>query len=467
MKKVFDLLRRKGLTNHEKIEDAIMYKWSLKDILDLNESLLDVIEIQPEGNNDITNFNFVANSSLSAQISGPCVELNCRLRRADRLARFAALYSDRIYVQNYFDQYPQKIPHMPTEWLDETLRTQFAGDLEVLLALKPLLESGIVCLVKHPAFHICPSCLEKSLPALAETRKTLEKQIQVISDNYLEHTSAVLNLDYPFPYECCIDLKGPDDLFENGESSEVRADPWLLKKVNSARRRTKAQEIRLSKKELKRAGIIEDELRKVTMDILLQHFCSRFLNAKYLTDRDIDVQLLDSLTYDDDFKAYNEVARSRLLYELPVLDDVPLDFLLAVRKNEHEAFLVYRNTISQVIREYLSQRRHISDQDAQQIYEDIIYPRLCELNAKVTSIKSSAWNAFKRDIAITSTVAVLGMYSGILPLEMKAIVAGLGGLNAAKDTLKLLGRSITTPDEIRSDNFYYLWKVSKGNVKPS
>jgi hypothetical protein len=59
------------------------------------------------------------------------------------------------------------------------------------------------------------------------------------------------------------------------------------------------------------------------------------------------------------------------------------------------------------------------------------------------------------------------MYSGILPLEMKAIVAGFGGLKAAKDVGELLWRSITTPDEIRSDNFYYLWKVSKGNVKPS
>jgi hypothetical protein len=128
MKKVFDLLRSKGLTNHEKIEYAIMSKWTLNDIINFNERLLDEIEEQPEGHDEITNFNFVANSGLSAQTSGPCVEWNCRLRRVDRLARFAALYSDRIYVQNYFDQYPDHMPHMPTKWLDETLRMHFAGD---------------------------------------------------------------------------------------------------------------------------------------------------------------------------------------------------------------------------------------------------------------------------------------------------------------------------------------------------
>src|SRR4030042_5350267 len=100
MKKVFDLLRKNGLSNRQKIEYAIMYKWGLNDILDFNEKLLNEIEEQPQGNYEITNFNFVANSSLSAQTSGPCMELNCRLRRVDRLARFAALYSDRIYIEN-------------------------------------------------------------------------------------------------------------------------------------------------------------------------------------------------------------------------------------------------------------------------------------------------------------------------------------------------------------------------------
>ncbi len=464
MKKVFDLLKKEGLTNNEKIERKVMYEWSPNEIIDFNEKLLDAIEPQPKANSNIANFNYVANSNLSAQRFGnSCVGLNCRLQRIDRLTRFAALYSDRIYIQNYFDIYPNRPlpPHMSIKWIDDNLREPFADDLKVLLALKPLLENSIVCFVKHPAFHFCPSCMRKYLPVLTETQTELKNKTQALSDNYLDSTSARIALWFQIPGECCIDLKGPEDLFAHGQIYDVRSDPWLLKKANSAHGRISARDIKLSKKELKRTGIIERGLKEVADDILFQHFCSRFVSAKYLTDRDVDVQLLDSLTYDDDFKAYNEVLRNRIIYNLPLLDSVPLNYLLEVRRKEHDAFLVYRNTISHIISEYLAQRKPISSREGQQIYEDIIYPKLCELNAKVNSIKSSAMRAFKRDIAITSTVAILGMYSGLLPIETQAIVAGLGGLKAARDALQLLSRSITTPDEIRSDNFYFLWKLSK------
>lgn len=441
-----------------------MYQWSPKEIIDFNEKLLDAIEPQPKANSDIANFNYVANSNLSAQRSGnSCVGLNCRLQRIDRLARFAALYSDRIYIQNYFDRYPNMLPppNMPIKWLDQNLREPFADDLKVLLGLKPLIESDIICFVKHPAFHLCPSCMGKYLPVLTETQRELKNKIRTLSDDYLNSTSARIALWFQIPDECCIDLKGPEDLFAHGQIYDLRSDPWLLKKANSAHGRANAQEIELSKKDLKKTGIIEKGLKDVADDILLQHFCSRFVSAKYLTDRDLDVQLLDSLTYDDDFKAYNEVLRNRILYDLPLLDSVPLDYLLEIRSKEYDAFLVYRNTISHVISEYLAQRKPISNRVGQQIYEDNIYPKLCELNAKVNAIKSSAMRAFKRDIVITSTVAILGMYSGLLPIETQAMIAGLGGLKTAKDALQLLSRSITTPDEIRSDNFYFLWKLSK------
>jgi len=460
MEKVFNLLRTEDLTNFQSIDKAIMDKWQLDEILDFNTKLTEEVPPITEVNTELTNFNFVVNSNLSANRTGNgCMDLKCRLAKIDRLSRFAALYSDRIYIPNYFDSYPNEPPPVLPPYYDVIIRRDFANDLKILIAIKPLLDRGIFNLIKHPTFHLCSSCIEKEFPSLSETRKQLNKEVEILSKTYVKQsTASVCKIGYLGPDTYCIRLKGPEDIIDHGQMYCVLAQQWVVDKY---REHANEKEINITKTELKKSGIIKGQLDYFANDILLQNVCSKLLSAKYLTDRDVDIQLLDSLTYDSDFKSYNHVLRNKLLYELPILDNATLDFLLEVRENEPEAFLTYRNTISQIIKEYLSQRTHISDQDAQQIYEDIIYPRLCELNAKVKSIKSGALNTFKREITITATIAALGMYSGLLPIETKALVASLGGLTALKSAGELLWRSVTTPDEIRNDNFYYLWKVSR------
>jgi len=204
MNKVFDLLQKHGLTNDEQIQSAIMHGWGVKDIFDFNDRLLEAINVHAPGNADITAFNFIANSDLSAQHKGACIEWNCRLRRVDCLARFAALYSDRVYIQNYFADYA----HASNSEFD--LRYFYTGDLKILLKLRPLLESGILCLIQsEPGFHLCASCAAKFIPGFESISSKLEKQVDALSEEYLPKTHAAVLRYSPLDDICTIGVKGP------------------------------------------------------------------------------------------------------------------------------------------------------------------------------------------------------------------------------------------------------------------
>jgi len=235
---------------------------------------------------------------------------------------------------------------------------------------------------------------------------------------------------------------------------------WLLKKVKASVGTQPAKELKLSSKQIARARILEGRLTTIAHDIWVQHFTSTILglNAKYLTNRDIDISFLNAISEDDDFTRYNHILRTHLLYELPVLQNVPLTSLLDIRAKEHDSFLLYRNAINEVVKQYISGRRSLSGREAKEIYEDVVYPKLCELNAKVNSIRRSLVKKSVRDVSITSSIVTVGLFSGLLPLEL---LIGLGGIKITKDVLDSIVQSIQTPQEVRNDNFYFLWKLSK------
>ena len=466
MEKVFELLEKNKLVDDEHIESTIMDGWGTTHILDFKDSLVELAEATapPKKEPDLSAYAFVANSDMSSQHT-TCPAWSCRLRRIDELARFSVLYSDHVYIQNYFEDYW----HPPTNRYEEyNLRRNFAGDLKIMIRLRPLMTAGIVQLV-HPAepgLHMCHRCAEKLIPTFKEVNSALEKQVHTLSKKYLVETSGVLYLDPHFAevplYN--IELKGSEELWETGQLVLITEHlaPPLLAKARNVPRHVLAKGIQLSKDQIRKAGIVHDSLHLIAMDIWMQYLMSKIagLNLKYLTNRDIDISFLEAVTKDEDFRKYNDVLKSYLMYELPILQGVPLDSLLDVRQKEQDAFLLYRDGINEVIRTYISQRKAFSSRDAKEIYGDVIQPKLNQLNARVSSIKRSHWKKVTRDIVIAAGVLTFGLCSNILTPGWSTVVSSLGGFQALK-SIQSIVEATQTPEEIRNDNFYFLWKLSK------
>jgi hypothetical protein len=68
-----------------------------------------------------------------------CINIRCRMRKLGELSRFAALYADRVYIQNFFaDHHPDS--HASRVDSDDDARIAFYEDLLLIGAIRPLVE---------------------------------------------------------------------------------------------------------------------------------------------------------------------------------------------------------------------------------------------------------------------------------------------------------------------------------------
>jgi len=460
MSEIFDLLARNGLKDDAQIESIVMNKWSIGDIVTMSNEISQVLEknIKPREQRLLTDYTFVPNSDMSAQHHGGCPEWNCRLRRIDNLSRFCTMYADQVYIQNYFAEFE----HEPTTKHEEFhFRYTFAGDLKVMLRLRPLIENGIIQWVPQtePGFHMCPSCAKELIPSFEEVNERLERHIDALNKKYLKDTSATLEKT-PELGLYFVHSKGSKELWEHGEVISIleQAPRSMLAKLKAS-----VEKSQLSKRDIDKLGVVRGTLHEIALDIWTKHFLSRFLglNAKYLTNREIDISFIEAITEDTDFKMYNQILKARLLIELPILDGIPISQLLDIRRKEFGAFLLYRDGIDEIIKNYILPRKPLSELDVSEVYQDVIQPKLNQINMRVKAIKKSLTKKLALNVGITGGILGIGLLSNILTPELKVLLGVVGGIPAIRNFIETALELTGTPEEIRADNFYFLWKVSQ------
>jgi len=390
--------------------------------------------------------------------------LSCRLRRVDELARFAILYADTVYIDNYFDFFF----HEPTNPYEEySYRTGMAGDLKIINRLKPLLTSGLIRFIQpmEPGYHLCPKCTEQRIPTFKTASKNLRHLLTNLNNTYSSQTSVTLSTK---PYAGVtlyqLDVEGPDDLFEERGISILTEDlpPVLSKKIQAIPSHKLSQGIPLSKDDIRKSGIISTSLEVIPRDIWVRQFLCNVsgMNLKYLTNRDIDRLFLEAATESSELKAYNDVIHNHIVYELPLILDMPFQSLLDVRQTEHDAFLVFRDSINEVVSKYVLSRKQLSTTDASQIYFDLVQPKLNQLNKRIASIRSSKRKTAARDAAVAIGLLTFGFCSSFLTPALQAVTLSLAGIQSLK-TIGSVTEAVQIPEDIRNDNFYFLWKLAK------
>ena len=216
---------------------------------------------------------------------------------------------------------------------------------------------------------------------------------------------------------------------------------------------------RLTKDEIIETGIIRNLLYGYARNVVFYTQYQNVLNLRYLTDRTIEKTFLE-VTTEDDFRVYNQVLGNNLAYELPIFQGVSLSTLLEVRQKEHDAFITYRDSIDEIVKKYVSQRVSLSLNDIKEIYADLIRPQLHSLDIKAKTIRNSLLKKAAKNAVITTGVLTFGLCSSILPTGMEPILYALGFYKAV-EVIDSIVDAKQTPGEIRNNNLYFLWKLSK------
>lgn len=456
MKEFYDLLAKEGLTAKKFIKKII----SLSDskIIDLIMKIRQkVAEVQPqtEVNEDCC---FVVNAKLSGDVY-PCSHIEHRLEYADQLARFAALYADKVLIRNPLGHYFFDFSDELTSTEDiHYIKKRLIDDLRVLYHFKPLVDGGIAdFVIGH--FGFCKNHLEELLVE-PKVMKNFSRAKQALNNKFIKKVEAtlykVLNEDDKVSNEdYLLTLEGPPDLVEHGsvvlpiyELPEHLTKPLIDKDI-----------YKLTIKEIKQSNYVDILTEHVTRDVLIQNLhVSASSGYKYLTDRKIDFDILRAIN-NIEVNKVSEALLNGFKHSVPFINDVSLDKLVKLRQVEGESFAVYRDTLSGTLKN-LDIKDLTNQKRIKEILDDCINPEIRKIDLAVKSSRTLLYGSLKQDLIFSAGFIAVGIFSGFISPVFGQLVTTLGGYKFVSGLLEKANKLATGHDDILRDNkFYFLWKV--------
>ena len=383
------------------------------------------------------------------------------MEAVNELARFAALYSNRVYIHNLLADHAPSWGHPPDEDSFE-FRQDLIEDLTVFLQIRPLIESGRIIVFSPPA-TTCPYCYAKSIfgskadqrlqRAMAQISRDLAKgtPIEFYSDEfgYAAYFSTAKNLfrhqTHLIPFE--------------GLPEPIASHSRLAKRIESG------EKVLLPPKVARDLGIHEMLATDVLAALRYQMSVADIVGASFLTHRDIDLRILSYVSGDKEFDRRNAIAQKYLTTVVPFAGDVPISQLARLRQREEEAFIQFRSALDKTLQELLSQKEAFTERDAQALYADIIAPEIARLDQKVQDAKRDLLRTPLISAIGTAATIAFGLYSGMILPELKVAASALGLTKVVYDTITKTADLIDVQKHIRPEKFYFLWRVRHSGRK--
>jgi hypothetical protein len=398
----------------------------------LEEFLVECCELLPLANRSdaLTVFDFTVNAEL-AGAPFPCSERACRMDNLEELARFAALYANSVVLPNPL----ASGPHDPPIESDQTLTDTF----HLLYFLRPLMEAGVVVFAPRPP-HFCPDCLaNRGDQANAEFVRALETTANTLLQRYSPQVSYTLQ-DTGGDY--VLEAKGPTRLIRHGASCRYFSD--VPAKIRDRLAQAPGRKVELDAEEMK--WCLLSLISPIIDDIYTQHWLTDTFRCQYLTNRELDLDVIEAIRRPDRVERGGVLA-SNFDHPLPFIDNVPLSSLLRLRAKEGEAFRVYRDALTKA----LDSTPSLSSASIPELFSDTVRPELNKIDVLLRSSRSGLRGLLGRDFIVGVGTIALGLFLGD---AIGTVVAGAGGA-----LLKPWIDSLREPSELRKEKYYFLWRV--------
>ena len=393
-------------------------------------------------------FHFFAGSVIRGD--SICAALGCQNGKLAVLGRFAALYADSVV-------FPLQVSNFDAS--SHSDRLTLAHNINAVLKLRPLIESGIVRLTPTSSC-MCSECLMvRGIDVKKLTQSSLDfwhtrmKEFEVVYRGTNPEIPPFLEIQGPpefLPHLMIFPEADSLGLSFGKKPSLIRGEPGIA----------------ISQHQLKRSKMIPRFFGSFTQDLLLQQIYGFSLGTTYLTDSVGQSQYFEQLAGAPrdgrPSEAHMNAARlmTSLGHNVPLFSNAPLTKLLELRASEQDAFIRYRATINEIVRRKSSDNVGLSDRQLAEIYADEVAPRIAEMNDVSKSVLRKDLKKLSLKAIGTSVAVTIGLLAGILPSELKPLLIAAGGAGLVKDFIDILGNRQIVSEELRGNNLYFLLKLN-------
>jgi hypothetical protein len=385
----------------------------------------------------------------------PCVDVDCRLRRVDQLAQFAAFYSDRVYIHNFLSNHEHQ-PHSGYIPSLEKRRNTLLDDLEVLLRLRPLIEAGLIVPVSGTE-EACPLCVARGAFGADADRRLLRERKQLAKRFFRELTIALQRSKRRWKLICRVS----EELSEHGNTVvSYDAPPEPLDQMpRILQRALDGEVVPLSRRVSHKLNRHEAFASDIFSSVVFEMTVSQILHTSYLSEAALPIQILSAVSGDRDLARRNSILHKYLTSMVPFLGDASPAAIVRLRQREEESFLTYRQALNKAIDDVRAQRANLKESDARAIYSDVVAPGLARLDRAVRAAKRDLLKELGRSVIVWAGAITFGIYTGLLPAELLGAAKALGLTKILADIGQTAAKLASTRDAIKKEDHYFLWRV--------
>ena len=231
--------------------------------------------------------------------------------------------------------------------------------------------------------------------------------------------------------------------------------PRILKRLKNG------EEIQLSNNFKNKVKLPQQESEAIIYNLVHQLFITGIFKTSYITNRDLDVEILNRTLKNDVRSFNNSLLATNFRAFIPFALDVPIQDLLKLRLREYGSFVEFRNALKQAIKEFNSDSK-IDSKTIKDFFSDIIQPKLAYLDRKVSEAKKDISKSILSSVLSVVGILSFSHYSGFSSYIFK--IAELIGLSHIfEKTASRATNFFDSEKEVRNESFYFLWKVRKAS----
>lgn len=448
-------LRNLDLIKRDVVNTSCVARLSLGAILDLADESL-ALTSSEQMTKDHRPHSHTASLSLSGE-RWPCSSLECRLRRIQQAAYFAALFSDGLYMRNFLGNYAHVSFHERTQSIN-TVRKMLHDDIVLFLQIEPLVRKGIIRLVSPPNF--CPKCLSPRGILTPNENETFKRTARMLLDRYLTETTLTLSR-HSKRFE--LQIRGPTELVHDGEQYHItpHPPPSIERFPGVIARVKRGEAVELGRKVRSSIRFDSHLVNMLMGSVVFEYSCSQCLDTGYVSDNPLELSIIKGVREEPNSAAREDALLSALTCEIPFLSGLRPQDLVHMRERDGASYQLFRKALTDAVGEVISTRKSISKKDARQLYEDIVAPELARLDLTVKAARNKALKSVGTKVLGWTAAIGVSAYAGLLPISLAAAAGALGFTQVLADLLsESMSGGISTED-IRNDKMFFLWRVKK------